>query len=315
MYEDAVILPVPGARIYAYGLLLALGCWLAIILLWRLSSRHERLSQAAAFTSLLALPMGFALARAMYCLLDSAFQPILTLRNLLNVHTGGFAMYGALLGAALSALIGARLAGANKMRMLDLLSPALAAFLVPARLGEGFTTLGISRPLTTSWLADSFLASRDAYDSYLRTYLLEAATALILAVFLIRMLRRNVKEGLVFSSFCLLYGVTQTLMESLRYDGHLRFGFIGVQQVLSAALFGVTLIALSVRALRRQGGKLLPVIALASLPLVLAALVGVEFLIDRSALGKLFSYGLYLPLLALPATLGMRLIKGEEGLG
>ena len=138
------------------------------------------------------------------------------------------------------------------MRMLDLLSPALAAFLVPARLGEGFTTLGISRPLTTSWLTDSFLASRDAYDSYLRTYLLEAATALILAVFLIRMLRRNVKEGLVFSSFCLLYGVTQTLMESLRYDGHLRYGFIGVQQVLSAALFGVTLIALSVRALRRQ---------------------------------------------------------------
>ena len=149
----------------------------------------------------------------------------------------------------------------------------------------------------------------------MRTYLLEAATALILAVFLIRMLRRNVKEGLVFSSFCLLYGVTQTLMESLRYDGHLRFGFIGVQQVLSAALFGVTLIALSVRALRRQGGKLLPVIALASLPLVLAALVGVEFLIDRSELGKLFSYGLYLPLLALPAALGMRLIKGEEGLG
>ncbi|HPA61488.1 MAG TPA: hypothetical protein PLS01_07985, partial [Clostridia bacterium] len=80
-------------------------------------------------------------------------------------------------------------------------------------------------------------------------------------------------------------------------------------------LFGVTLIALSVRALRRQGGKLLPVIALASLPLVLAALVGVEFLIDRSELGKPISYGLYLPLLALPAALGMRLIKGEEGLG
>ena len=315
MYEDAVSLPVFGTRIYAYGLTLMLGCWLAIILLWRLSSRQERLVRAAAFTSLFALPLGFALARVMYCLLDPVFRPILTLSNLLNVHTGGFAMYGALTGAVLAALIGARLGNAGKMRMLDLLSPALAVFLVPARLGEGFTTLGISRPLTTSWLTDSFLASRDTYDSYLRTYLLEAATALILAVFLTRMLRQNKKEGLVFSSFCLLYGITQTLMESLRYDGHLRYGFIGVQQVLSAALFGLTLIALAVRALRGKGGKRLPILALVALPLVLAALVGVEFLIDRSEQGKLFSYSLYLPLLALPAVMGMRLIKLEESLG
>ncbi len=108
------------------------------------------------------------------------------------------------------------------------------AFLIPARLGEGYTMLGLSRPLTLDALANSFLARQESYGKFLRTYLLEAAVALALLVVLVRALRQKKKDGHVFLLGCLLYGITQTLMESLRLDGHLRFSFVGLQQVLSA---------------------------------------------------------------------------------
>lgn len=314
--NEAVTLGVLGAPVYAYGLSVMLGCWAAIALLASLSRHQEVERKAAAITAALSLPLGFVLARLLYCLADPAFAPFLSIENLLQVSSGGFAMYGALLGAALAALAGARLAGIRPARMLDFLAPALAAFLIPARLGEGFTALGISRPLTTPWLAGSFLALRDAYDAYLRTYLLEALIAACLLVVLLRALKRGKREGQVFLLFTLLYGVTQTLMESLRYDGHLRFSFIGLQQVLSAALFSLTLIALAIRLLKRKDAKHgLAILALVLIPIILGAIVGVEFLIDRSELGKLFSYAQYLLVLVIPASLGILLLKTEERFG
>ena len=57
------------------------------------------------------------------------------------------------------------------------------------------------------------------------------------------------------------------------------------------------------------------ILALISVPVVLLAIVGVEFLIDRSELGKLFSYALYLLALAVPAVLGMLMLNMEVQLG
>ncbi len=312
--EDAAVFSLFGVSAHTYGLALLLGCWAGLLTLFRLSRKRESEARAAAVTGVLALPLGLVLARAVFVLLDPGFAPFLNLKNALDLTGGGFAMYGALLGAILAALLGARAGKIRLARMLDLLAPSLMAFLVPARLGEGFTALGISRPLTTQWIADSFLAYRDQYDAYLRTYLLEAAAALAVMAVLLVYLRRAHKAGRAFTLGCLLYGVSQTLMESLRYDGHLRYSFIGVQQVLSAALFTGALVALAVSLLKTRKGGALPIIALAALPVIWSAAVGVEFLVDRSSLGKLASYGLYLLVLAVPLALGVLMLRREDRL-
>lgn len=311
MYEDALSLPLVGTQVYVYGLAVMLGCWLAIALLVWLTRGQQKERLAIAYTALLALPLGFVLARLLFVLLDPGFAPLLSVSSAWDVSTGGFAMYGALCGAVLAALLAAKITKLPWQRLLDLLAPAIAAFLIPARLGEGATALGLSRPLTTPFIAESFLAQRDAYDAYLRTYVIEALVAAVLLLVLLRALARNKKSGQVFALFCLLYGLSQTLMESLRYDGHLRYSFVGVQQVLSVTLFAVTMIVLAVRLLRLRKGRVLPAAALIALPLILAAILGIEFLIDRSELGKLFSYALYLLVLAIAGSLGILLLKQE----
>lgn len=316
MHEDALSLEFLGVRFYAYGLCVMLGFWLAVLTLMLLCRKSAREKLAAAWTALLALPLGFLLARLTYGLLDPVFRPFLSLGNLLDVTTGGFSMFGTLAGAFIAGLLGARIAGLEPARLLDRLAAALLVFLVPARLGEGFTALGISRPLTTPWLASSFLALQDEYDAYLRTYLLEALIAALLFACLLRVLKKARGDGAALLRFGLLFGLSQTLMESLRYDGHLRYSFIGVQQVLSAALFSASLIVIAARALKNgRAGKTLPILALALLPLILGAIVGIEFLIDRSELGKLFSYLLYILALAIPGVLGILMLKREERLG
>lgn len=314
--SEALTIDFLGATVYVYGLSVMLGCLLFILTLCLRSGKNEKQALAAAYTGLFSLIFGFVLARLMYVLLQPDYAPFLSLKNILDVFSGGFAMYGALMGAVLAALLGARLAGADRAETLDRLAVAIPAFLIPARLGEGFTALGISRPLTTQWLSQSFLAFRDEYDAYLRTYLLEAAAALLLFCLLSRRAKKSGKHGTVFVMFCLLFGITQTLMESLRYDGHLRYSFIGVQQVLSAALFSLTLVFLAAKLLKNpEAGRALPVISLIAVPVILLAIVGIEFLIDRSRLGKLFSYALYLIALAVPAALGILMLRTEVRLG
>lgn len=311
MYEDTLAFAFLGTEIYAYGLLVMLGVWAGLGLFYALCGKRPALKGAAALAGLIALPLGLGLARLFYCLGDPVFRPYLSLENVLNLRSGGFAMYGALAGAVLAALLAARLGKISAAPLLDRLAPALAAFLILARLGEGFTLLGLSRPLTVEILSNSFLARQESYGSFLRTYLIEALAAVILLALLLNRLRRPHQEGQVFTLGCLLYGISQTLMESLRLDGHLRYGFVGLQQVLSATLFGVTLIVLAVRSLRRGGGKPLPLLTLALLPLIIGAAVALEFMIDRSSAGKLPAYGLYILLLAIPAGLGILLLRQE----
>ena len=315
MHEDARSFPFLGTQVYAYGLLVMLGVLLALGLALFLTRKNRQEQQAAALTALLALPLGLILARLMYVFLDPTFRPLMNISNILNITTGGLSMFGALIGAALAACIAARLTRVPAARMLDVTSAALLAFLIPARLGEGYTALGVSRPLTTQWLANSFLARQDDYDAYLRTYVLEAMIAFILLVILLRFLRRKPRHGRAFALGCLLFGITQTLMESLRYDGHMRFSFIGVQQVLAVTLFCLVLIVLAIRLLKANKARLLAILSLIAVPLVVAGGVGVEFLIDRSEMGKLISYGLFLLVLAIPAALGILMLKQEESLG
>lgn len=314
--QETSPLPFLGLHLHPYGLCLLAGFLIAVLLLLSLTRGKPQQRLAAGWTALLSLPLALLFSRVFWSLLEPNFKPLLSLHNVLDLSTGGFALYGALLGACLAALLAARLAKIKPLAALDMLSVALCGFLIPARLGEGLTTLGVSRPLTTDLVINSFLAKRDEYDAYLRTYLLEAALALLLLVILYAAYHQAKKSGTVFLRGGLLFGVSQTLMESLRYDGHLRYSFIGVQQVLSAALFSAVLILLAVRQWRaRPGSRALPLITLLALPLVLGAIVGVEFLIDRSQLGKIISYGLYLLVLAIPLALGMTLIRREDRLG
>ena len=312
MFEDAATLTLFGHTIYIYGIFIALGIIAsAVLLLWRARKQPQTMDAA-----LLALPlvtvMGLVGARLLFAVSDSTFRGVFSLSNLMAFHTGGYAMYGALLGMALGLWMAARLTKQNAAPLFDLAAPSWMLFVGFARLGEGYTAIGTGRPVLTDALRNTVLTVQDEYGDYLRTYALEAVVAFALCIALLIWMRKPRRVGYTALIAALWYGVTQTLMESLRNDRHLDFGFVGLQHVLSAVLFGAVLIFAAVRWLRAGRPRPLGIVALVSLPILVAAVIALEFAIDRTDWNKLLCYVVYAVLLCWPLYITHKLLAFEE---
>ncbi len=300
-----------GIMIYRYGLYLMLGTLFALTVFLTTAGRRAVYDKALAASAWM-LPLALIFSRLLYCLTDSSFGAIASFRNVFRLTTGGLSMFGALLGMMLAIRIAAGRQKEAFSKLLDCFAPAVMWFIFFERLGERFTALGISRPLVTGLLDRTFLAFHDTYDVYLKTWLLEAAAALILFAVLYRLLRAAHRDGDVFLTGMLLFGATQILFESLRYDSHMRFGFTGLQQVLSAVLYGVAIIQMSLKAKKARPASILPAVTLVLLAVAVLGALGIEFLIDRSSIDKALLYALYALLLAVPASLAYTQYKRSK---
>ncbi len=310
MYEDALSFTFLGMQVFYYGLYAAIGAALALGLLAILSRRMRLPAGTVALFGVLALPLSIACGRLLFCLLDFRFHSYFSLRALLSFWGGGLSMTGVLLGAVGAACLTARIQGVHTLAFLDLLAPALLLFIAFARIGEQYTELlGRSRPLVMEGLKNSFLASSDGYDAYLKTYLFEAVTALALSMVMLFLLRRSLPHGDVLLIGMLLLGCTQVLWESLRFDAHMRQSFISMQQILYACMFAAPLLIYAARAGRKMPSKRPLVCSIALLVLLTAAIIGLEFMIDRSGISRLLLYLVYALLLSLPAVLALTFRK------
>ena len=307
MTDETLAFSFLGLTGYWYGLFVAVGIVFALRVFGGIAREKAFPVGTTPLFAIFALPLGLLISRLLFCLLDFRFHSVFSLKAIAMFWGGGFSMTGALLGAVLAAWLTARRQGVHPLALLDAATPALLLFMAAARMGEGFTELlGRSRPLTMPFLMNSFLAQNDGYDAYLRTYLLEAVTAGVLCVVLM-IRRRRARLGDTLFTGMLLLGCCQVFWESLRFDSHMRYSFISMQQILFALMFAAALIVFA----SRVGKK--AVIASVILCLALTgAIVGLEFLIDRSSISDLLLYILYALLLALPAALGLHYRKRSE---
>ena len=313
MYTQAATFVILGQTVYIYGMFLSVACLLAgSLLLLKTRKTTPRQKNAAALTCLLSPMLGLFFARLVYVAAEVNFAPFLSFHNAVNLRLGGLSMYGALIGAVLGAFISARLCGLKKAEWLDMITPSLFLFIAVARLGEQYTTLGISRPLVTGVLDHTFLAVRDEFDAYLRTYLLENAASIILFAACFVYNKKQRRAGDVFLFGALLFGASQTLFESLRFDAHIRFSFIGLHQVLSAALFSGVMISLALRLIKQKSHQRLAVLSMSLILPILGAIIGIEFMIDRSQVNKWLSYAIYVTVLIIPCYLGLTMLKRER---
>lgn len=300
-----------GMEVYSFGLYVTLGLALAMILLSLLIHKAGLKKGTAPLTGVLSMGLGFVLSRLLFGFMDESLGQVMPLWVMLRVNTGGYSMMGALLGASIGAALSARLTRQNAARLLDLLAPALLLFVACERLGEGYIEeFGVSRLLSDNLFNGSFLAVEGDYGWRLNTYLLESVTAFLLTLILLRDTGRSRRMGNTFLAFLLLFGGSQILLESLRYDQHMTIkAYVKLQQVISMMLLGTGVIVLAVRNLKKRRG--LAVAALLSIPVTVGIGVGIEFMIDRTAVSHYLLYLAFLIAVSVPVILGLKLRKEE----
>ena len=321
--EDAPQTVFLGARVYTWGLYCFFGAVLCLVTVY-FQTRGK--TNAAPLFGVIALPLGLVLARLFYCLFDARMRVFEDLADgslewgeylgmLADIRSGGFGMFGALLGGVLAALIVSRALGEDRMRLLDAAVCGLMLFVAAERLGEGsLEDFGVSRPLSerTGWWG--LFITHGEFDDCISTYMLESLTALGLFI-LLEWRRSSWKRGDAFLMGTLLFGLTQVLMESLRFDQHMRFSFVSVQQVLAMCCAAFALFVYGRRLKRLRIPSRLPLVTAVMVPAAVGLIVGLEFMIDRSGVSRVLLYMIYIAALAGLGFAGARMRRLADGKG
>lgn len=230
----------------------------------------------------LCLPMTFLCSRALFCLSTTAYyleelgtaMPELMLR----VLDGGYSMTGAILGAALAALIAEKWQKLPAGSLTDALALGLPVGVIIVRLAQPLCDFGWGYQYESPSFA--FLDKLEVIFSggvlqlhpvFLYEALAGAAILGLLA--LTRTLRRG-KGGDLLLCFLLFYGAAQTVLESMLDSDHMKvIHFVRINQIAAMVMMVIPLIVWSVRLGRRQGNALR--IACAWVVAVMCILAGV----------------------------------------
>lgn len=253
-----------------------------------------------------------------YCRADSyqSFYDAMT-----NYTSGGYALMGVFLGCFLAALMSRLIFLQRDLpEMLDCMAIAGCAGIAVGRLASlfnasdrgnvvSFENLPFAYPVTN--------AVSGAVEYRLATFMIQAMVALalflILSILYIRGNRRNkLRSGDTALVFTMIYGASQVVLDSTRYDS-LFFrsnGFVSVVQVLGALGLGLSIFAFSKRMVKAVGFKWWQVL----LWVLIGAGIGcggfMEYYVQRRGNEAVFAYSVMSACLAavIALTLLIRLI-------
>ena len=308
MWEEAQLISFLGMDVYAWGLFAAVGAFGMLLLLCALSAMKKMQGGTAPVMFLLSTVLGLVCSRVLYALFSfNVDVPLLGKLHPLFITGGGHSMMGALLGGFLGAALTAKVQKEKALKYLDMFAVAALGFVFFARLGEMFVEdFGISRSLVYEFTARLPIAIQGEYDSCLATYLLEAICAIVMLGILLHDVKKQQTPGNTFVLFLLLFGASQIVMESLRYDRHMSFTFIRMQQIMAILVLTGGLIYAAKRAGK---GKKTLFMLFCMMVLISAVGVGLEFAIDRTEINRYLLYLALVVLVSIPVCMGLKLRK------
>ena len=313
LIDNAVIIELFGIRMYAFGAYVTAGVIFSIIVL-NLAGKTLQLKKGtvplAAFS---AMVFGMLFSRISFCLLSQELGKLAPLSFWPHLDGGGWSMFGLIGGVLFGGWLSAGIAREKTGSIMDALCLSVLPMIAAERIGESrIEDFDISRPLDSAFLSGSFLATGDD-EPCLATYYVAAALILVLFIILAMRFTRKEKPGNLTNAFLILYGAVSIITESLRYDRFLSISFVGLQQIAAA----VMLLAGVILAVRNSGRpkSASSVAALICMPLMVCAVIGLEFALDRTTWNKIAIYAVMILTVSIPAMLGMKILKNtNEGM-
>jgi phosphatidylglycerol---prolipoprotein diacylglyceryl transferase len=253
--------------VYPYGLAVALAA--AIGLLW-MGANGKKMglkNGAVSIFAVLAVPLGTILSHVVYSLIRFDWLTEKGFDHIVCLTDGGFTLYGTMLGCSLAALIAARCSKVSLGKLLDAAAAPAALTIALCRLAEGLVGQGYGRYLSdwfdgesgmsvfaledTSFLEHFPFAVEDMYEEWCwAVFVLEAVFALVIMLVLLK--TKTQRSGNKIALLLLLYAASQALCEGLREDAVLRWGFVRVNQILSAVVIAGVLLWSILRLPKKQ---------------------------------------------------------------
>ncbi|MEG1471053.1 MAG: prolipoprotein diacylglyceryl transferase [Clostridia bacterium] len=241
-------------NLYAHQALWLVGIGLCLWLGLYRSRKAGINAKACAVFAPLALFFGFFFAHLFYCLARFEYALYdLPAGSFFRFWEGPYMLYGAVSGCAIAAWLAAKLSKAPVLPFMDALSPAAALLIAISRIAEGLSGQGYGAYLEDgSAFAHFPFAVYDAYYEAWAWAVFVPAALVALCIFVVLLCVKRGKAGDKVLLLLGLYAAAQILLESLRRDDFLRWGFVRCSQVLSAVLLFFVLLCYFLRAKGRK---------------------------------------------------------------
>lgn len=266
---DRVAFTLFGRNIYWYGVLMAVGIIIAVVLAMQEGKRKKLPQDSIIDLCLVIIPFGIVGARLYYVLFELEnyiSNPI----SILYIWEGGLAIYGAVIFGLLGALIYAKKKKIRFLRLVDCIAPGLVLAQAIGRWGNFFNQEAFGNPVTDEallWFPMSvridgihyFNGELCANPYHLATFFYESLWCVIIFIVLWSLRKKFKHDGDVFLLYGLLYSFERAIVEGLRGDSlyliqpdAAGMGGIRVSQLLSAVAFIALLAFFIVRAVKEK---------------------------------------------------------------
>nr|WP_241979485.1 prolipoprotein diacylglyceryl transferase [Cryobacterium suzukii] len=240
-------------RIHAYALCILAGIILATIITSRRLTKRGAEPGVVLDIILWAVPLGIVGARIYHVLThpgDYFFEGADLLRTL-YIWEGGNAIFGSLIGGAVGAYIGCRMAGIRFWTFADAVAPALLVAQATGRLGNWFNQELFGLPTTLPWGLEieptnpAFPVGLPADTLFHPTFLYEIIWNLLgVAVILYLERKFRLRFGQTLGAYLIWYGLGRSFFESIRIDpSEIYFGIrTNVWAALASIALGLIII-------------------------------------------------------------------------
>jgi len=221
--------------IYWYGVIIAIALVIGVALAVREAKRKGFRSEMVLDYMLLAIPIGIVCARLYYVIFEWKNYA----NNLLKIFAvweGGLAIYGAVIGGIIAALVFKQWRRVSVGDMMDIAAPSLILAQAIGRWGNYVNQEahgGIILNPALQWFPMGVQIDGAWYQA---TFFYESFWNVVVFIILMAIRRKIKARGGVFALYVALYGFGRFWIESLRTDS-LMLGDIRVSQALSAILF------------------------------------------------------------------------------
>jgi phosphatidylglycerol:prolipoprotein diacylglycerol transferase len=236
-------------HIYWYGIIIAAGALLGLLLAMREGKRLNL--PVDTFTDLLlyAAPIAVISARIYYVAFEWGYYSKHP-GQIVAIWNGGIAIYGALIGAVLTAIVFCRLRQVSFWKVADVCAPSVILGQAIGRWGNFMNQEAHGGPTTRAALErlhlPDFIVNQMYIDGtyYIPTFLYESLWNIIGFIMLLTIRRVvRLKRGELFMTYVTWYALGRCYIEGLRTDS-LMLGPLRVSQWLSVVLVivGISLI-------------------------------------------------------------------------
>ncbi len=222
-----------GWDIYWYGILIALGFFLAMVYANKNASRLNLDFNKLFDAIIVAIPVSILFARGYYLIFDQK-----SLKNFWAIHDGGLAIYGGIIGAVVAALVMCKI---KKIKFLDAMDLTVIGFFIGqaiGRWGNFFNQEAFGGPTGSSfWGMTSENIEYELGTGVLAhpCFLYESVWCIIGFFILNHFSKKRKFSGELTLMYCAWYGIGRAVIEQFRTDS-LYLGEVKVSQLLSVII-------------------------------------------------------------------------------